>query len=488
VKQMNEKLQKDPVVQFVMKYRSRLTVGALLLAVLILALSVRMNTFWLPHWMGDQCHYVSLAMKIDKLGFDNYNLRKVDGKSINVTPDGKIQLIYPSLTDNPKSKGMILEGLEAYGIRYYDQPFFHKPPALSYMIMWSHKLFAPDKDKYTIVLTNIGKYLNKVKPAIFFKAQFYAAVVPLFFSIGLSLAAFAIGRLLFSSRVGIYAAFLMAIHPVSIMTSQKIWADDMLSFFVSLSFIALILSVKYKKDWLVALAGALCGIGVLTKQSAGYLVFGVFVFFFLTHKNSITGVISAVKAFFNRRSIIFTAFVLLVSGFWFYKIYTIYGNPLFLPTQPGIVDMDKTGWFKQMRSRPVGGILFLVQIPYLCPAFLFAYFTISQFIRETVKAVLRQAYDYRLVFLWVFVLTFYWNVRFEQEERLMLPVYPLLAVLAASAIERFRRDPGRFSKYFGNIYVREAIIIIFLIGCAIWAVPIGINTGIEQKILLRIPF
>ena len=120
----------------------KITITVLVIGILVFAFLVRRNTFWLPHWQGDQSHYLSLAMKLDNFGLDGYNLRGVKIKFIKFEPTGTLRLAYVLPLADPRQKGDILRGLEMFGIDYYDMPLYYKAPAFSYALFLSHKVFA----------------------------------------------------------------------------------------------------------------------------------------------------------------------------------------------------------------------------------------------------------------------------------------------------------------------------------------------------------
>lgn len=483
-------LKEDPIIKFIMRHGGVFKTAAILLMVLGVAVFGRINTFWLPHWMGDQCQYVSLAMKLDRFGFNHYNLRGVDVGYINFDEKKIFRLVYPKPAKDITSKGMMLEGLELVGISYYDQPFFHKPPAFPYLIMLSHRIFAMNKDLYTIVLTNIGPYLSKAKPKIFLDSQFYAVIIPFMFSLGMVVLAFTIGKMLFSDKIGLYAAFLFAIQPISIWTAHKIWADDMVSFFVNLSVILILAGYKYKKDWLLILAGLFCGIGVLTKQTAGYLVFVVILFFILANEKRLDDARNLPKILLDRRIIFFIASVAVVSVFWFIKINKVYHNPLYLPGQTDIAKQDITGWYKALAGRPPGAILFPAVIIYLCPLFVFLIVGIFECARNLIRLILKKSYEYRFIFLGLFVFVYYFFFKSDKEERLILPLMPAISVLAAYGIDRV--TPYIFPKgaknILGNKYFKGAVIGFAFFACAIYSIRWGYIASVNEWTLFMKPF
>ncbi|MBN1354527.1 MAG: glycosyltransferase family 39 protein [Candidatus Omnitrophica bacterium] len=462
----------------------------ILFAILGFAFQMRATTFWLPHWQGDQSHYISLAMKLEKLGFSYFNLRGINVGKIMLGKDNEVKIVYPVLNKDITSTGEILEGLHAVGIHYYDQPFFHKPPGFPYVLLFSHKLFAIDNLPYTVIASDIGRFLLRSRPVSLLKVQFWATLVPLAFGLGTILCTFLLGKTLFSYRTGLYASFMMAIHPVAIMTSQKIWADDMVAFFVILSVLTFILAIKRKSGWISLAAGISCGVAVLAKQTGGYLLIAVGIFSVLAYVSGISDTKSLLVTIFNKYFIMFSIGVFLVSGFWFIKIYMIYGDPLWQPTatQSDLSSVDVTGWFKVLRSRPPGWILYPIGIFYLCPLFIPAYCSLRDFISETWKLVKKKSYDYRFILLWVVILVFYFMLKGGHEHRRMLPVYPALAVLSGFYLDKFRMYSGKFSRYTGNRFVREFIILTLFTLCTLWSAPIGITASLTNKLLIQIPF
>jgi len=472
-----------------MKQKRNVVLAVLsVLAILCFALFVRMNTFWLPHWKGDQGQYLGLAMKLDIFGFSRYNLRGINFGFVDIGPDKKIKVGFVAPADNPDDTGDLLRILHMTGVHYYDQPFFHKPPGFPYALMVSHKLFARKGQPYAAVVTNIGRFIGKIKPRVLLDAQFYAVIVPLFFSLGLVLCTFFLGKILFSARIGLYAALMMAVNPVAVMTSQYLLADDMLSFFVTLSAILFITGIKRKQDWFILFGGVVCGMAVLVKQTGGYLLIAVWIFSVLSHTKKLSDVKSLPRIVFNKRFILFSAGVFLVSGFWFIKIYRIYGHPLWLPEQPVALQNEVRGWSAMLRARPPGWILYLTGAPYLCPLFAAVFLSLKDFVSEAANMIKKKACDYRVVLLWIVILTFGYMLRGGREHRRMLAVYPAVAVLAGYCLDRFRIYSGRFSGLLGNKRFRELVILMLFAVCALWSVPIGVKVALDNRMLLTVPF
>ena len=438
---------------------------------LVVHLALRYNTFWLSHFRGDQNHYTGLAMKLQELGFDDYNLRGID----MMPSDDKHQVYAVSLSKD--KEGSLMRSLKHSGAGYYDIPFFHKGPAFSIALMISHRIFSRSKD-YLLVQEHLGKQVFNTKPKYFFSSQFYAVIVPLFFSTILMLLTFYLGKMLFSYRIGFYAAFMMAVNPISILTSHKLWTDDMLSVFVTLSVILFFLAQKKDTLWLSFLSGISCGIAVLTKQNAGILFPGLIVYSILikrTFKHLITYGIG----------------LTLVSAPWFCKIYSIYKDPLYMPVNKDILQTDTTGWFKRISSRPPPFKLFTIGIPYLSPPFILFYATLKDFIpglRLWIPVERMSKERDNIMLLWFWILTFFLFLVFYtggDEHRRMLPAYPAIAVLSAYILNKLRIFIERL---FNNNILPEIIIIVILIASAFWSAPMGIATVMENDAIITKPF
>jgi 4-amino-4-deoxy-L-arabinose transferase-like glycosyltransferase len=457
--------------------------AAILIGIILFSVYLRHHTFWLPHWKGDQNQYLALALKLEKVGFNHFNLRGVDSKMIRLGKSRSIKLGMVKLARDLDSKGTFLFVLDMLGVNYYDQAFYHKPPGFPFMLMLSHKLFADKNQPYVVLISDLKQLVRKIKPYVFFQAQFWAAVVPLFFSLGLVLLTFFLGKVLFSYRVGLYAAFLMAMNPISIMTSQYLLADDMMAFFTTAAVLTYVLGFKKTKNWLILLSGLFCGVGVLAKQTAGYFLIAVWIFSIFYYWHKIKNVKSLPKVIFNKHFILASIGVFLVSGFWFMKIYQVYGNPLWRPPHPDVGDV---GWFKIVRNRPPGWILFSVGIPWLAPLFVFAYCSLRDFALSLINFFKRKSYDYKFIFPWTIIFVFGFMLRNSTEHRRMLPVYPLLAVFAGCYLSRLFFYLQRF-KWAKNRAIRESIILALFLLSAIQSLPIAIDVTFGKMLVLE-PF
>jgi Dolichyl-phosphate-mannose-protein mannosyltransferase len=457
-------------------------IPALLLLLIALHLTIRHYTFWLPHYRGDQVQYTALAMKLEHSGLKGFNLRNVDIYFTDQTKN--INAIMPSQNET----GVLLEQLKNSGVGYYDIPLFHKPPALPIAILLSKKILG-FPDNYLLVRYNLGKNVLTIKPSQYVLAQCYAVIVPLFFSLLLMCFTFLLGRILFSTRTGLYAAFMIAVNPISILTSYKIWTDDMVSAFVILSVLLYIISRKRNIAWLSLSSGLACGIAFLGKQSGGFILPAIVLYTFWVNRHFIIKDRKWSLFFFDRYLLCFFLGSAVLIAPWLYRVYTVYGDPLFLPVAKNMTEIDKTGWWKILNARPEPLILFTIGITYLSPAFVFCYVSLKKLIKGLLKtAKMTTVSEDNVILLWLWILTFAGIFIVKgggKEHRRMLPVYPAIAILAAYMLDLLR---GYLKDKTHYRLLPEMIIISILLFSAFWSVPIGLDAVFRNEALILKPF
>jgi len=443
-----------------------------LILLLLFALGIRHHTFWLAHWLGDQKHYLGLATKLERFGFNHYNLRGINIRYQAL--DKKRTLILGEVyAVAPDEQGAILKELAESGIKYYDLPLHHMAPGFPYTLILSRKLFKREGG-YSTVVSNLGGKVMRTKPRAFFKSQFYAVVVPLAFSLLLIFLTFHLGKQLFSARVGLYAAFLLAVNPVDILTSQKIWADDMLATFVVLSFILIVMAARKEKLYLALLAGASCGVATITKQTGGIALVAVWLHQIIQNKDKFKNLKQWPKVFFDKYFLLFSLGLLAISGYWFFKVAQTYGNPIYTPVQPDIFQTDKSTWFTMLEKRPSPLKFYLLGIPCLAPLFLLACLTLKDLVVKG-KACLEERNNIILLWLWFAVFLGLFSIFNAKEHRYMLPAYPAIAILSAYILQRIREFLTQFTD---RKIITDGAIIILLLLSAWWSIPIGMNTVI----------
>ncbi|MFH1478541.1 MAG: glycosyltransferase family 39 protein [Candidatus Omnitrophota bacterium] len=449
--------------------KNRLRTLIILGLILIFAGILRIHTFYIPHSHGDQVYYIGLAMKLEREGLKGYNLRSINTGLIE--KDGSIVAVIPS-KDN--RKGRLLEGLEKSNVLYYSkESISNMPPAYSFLLMLSHKIFKAD-GLYTLVNLPRGagaKIMRADKRAAIFSGQFYSVWISFIFSLTLIAVTFLLGRSLFNKNVGLIAAFLLAIAPVDILTSQRIWADDMAALFQALTILFFWLGEKRGKTYFTVFSGIAAGIACLTKGSGLFIVAIITIFFILKGKKG------TVPFFINKnlfsikkgnrplfqRILFFYIACIAVCGFWYIKIATVYGTPFYTPKQEGIE--YASSWFMMLANRPFYGQF--IYFVYLSPI-------LALFYWEAVYTFIKRVFtDERLlVLLWAFFYLAVLALVGGKEERYMLPAYPAICIFSALTLEnvRLKINSSNNLKALGIV-----IVALVLILCAVWSIKLGLS-------------
>ena len=453
---------------------------SLFLLILLLAVFLRRHTFDLPHYRGDQHHYIGLAFKLGTEGVSGYNLRGIDMYRHKDHPE---LVIVRTASD----KGHILKGLAQSGITYYDQPLHHMPFGFPLALMISHNLFAPG-EPYHMLAINDTKIIQEAPPGVGLRGlkfspavagkQYYSAIVPLFFSILMISCVYFISKLLFDNDwAALSAMFLMAISPIDILTSQKIWADDMTVGLAALGALLYLLALKKERSVLALAGGMACGLSVITKQNGVIIPIAIVCWHFANNWRALIKKETCLKVLLDKNLIFFGLGCVVSSGYWFYKVTLIYGNPLYKPLQTNLLEASKTAWFKMVHSRPKH--LYLLGIPYQNPLFVLAYIAPIWLWIDKVK-------QNKLLFptLWLVVSFVVAYKLMGGEHRYMLPAYPAFAILGAYSANRLRVILDRsLGLHSGSI-----LLVIALLTSAIWSVPIAMNVLFHNGALILKPF
>lgn len=451
----------------------------LLTLIIVLAASLRINTFWAPHVSGDEFHYLGMALKLDSCGLDGYNIRGLNYESFSL--DGKTRLIEIQMADDT-NRGMFLDDMYARGRGYYDNPLYNNAPGLSYLLMFSQKTLGKGNG-YFVSASNMGNKAKYFKPETVLKAQFYAVFWPFFFSLLFVLLSYIFGRMVFDRYVGLIAAFLIAVNPVSILVSQKLWGDEISGVFVLAAAILFYMGYK-KRSLLIGLfTGILIGIAVLFKQTAGFFIIALVVFYFWDNRKLLTS-LKGVKPFFINPFTIAMAFgFVIISSFWFLQVYEVYGEPIHKHI-PGNTIKDVFAITK--RNRPPGEFIYLIGIPFLSPFFIAAWAVFSKKIRHIIDS--NKQWVFQFIALWIFsyflILIIFFN---GKEHRYMLAVYPAIAVLSAFVINQIRIWGNKYTYNWKWLGANEFIVIALII-IAHWSVYFAMKVVYGGGVLILAPF
>ena len=452
--------------------------------ILLLAFLLRRHTFSLPHFRGDQHHYIALAYKLDIRGMTSYNLRGIDMYANRNYPD-LVQFAYSP------GKGNVLEALEAGNITYYDQPLHHLPFGFPAAIMFSHRIFSGKSPYFLVRSTEFDEVIAtspgsknlksiQIHQAVTAK-QFYSVVIPLFSSLLLITLVFFLSKELYDDKIAaLVAMFVMAINPIDILTSQKIWSDDMTAALAVLAVLLYIRSVN-RNNRILSLAGGLaCGLSAITKQSGAFILIIIVLWHYLSNFKDIFRKETALKTIFSPHLVLFIIGFTLASGWWFYKVYSVYGSPIYRPHQAGISSTAMIEWFRVVGRR--SPYIYLVGIPYQNPLFALAFLLpVWMFIeRSRIKSSF-------LLFLWMVVFLYIFQVYLGgggKEHRYMLPSYPAFAIAGAYVANKIRIYLDSRSRFWGG----SLILVLVLIYCAFWSVPMAYESLFNNDALILKPF
>ncbi len=458
----------------------KIAVFLVLLLILVFAFWIRSKAFWLPHWQGEQKHYVVLAMKLDKVGFGSgYNLRGTDlGNSI-LPENPPIELTYcrPALE---ALKGNFVQTLKMAGHSYYDEPLYYNPPLFPYLLMASHKLFANQALFYGVCTSNLGEKVRSVKPKIIFQAQFWAVIVPLFFNLGVIIMTFLFGVRFFNEKIGLWASFLMAVNPVSIFLAHRVGPEDMLTFFMALSLFLYLIFLQKKNYLGIAAAGFSGALAILTKQTGILLLVVILIVTYFEKSRGGKKISNWIPSEF----LVFFLVALTVSGFWFVKVWQTFGNPFHQPFSLSLaMKQDTTGWFNTVSHRPPPLLFFSFGVFFLMPVFSFALLMFRRFYRQCTGILTpldnRAAKVEAVFWIWILVFYFYfaepWHVlelSANQEHQFFYMVYPAIGVLSALGLESAR---ARWSKMINSDLVADLAVtgLLFLSGW--WGISLAMK-------------
>ncbi len=172
---------------------------------------------------------------------------------------------------------------------YFFAPLFKHPPVFTYLVAFSMKIFGESLASASYVSLGLG-----------------ALMIPLIYLIGATV---------FNRIVGLIAAILLWLDPVTIICSQKIWMDIPIAFFTLISALFFVLALKKDQDIFFILSGTASGLALNTKYS-GLLITFAFIAFALFYRRDLF-----LRIKFNFSLVL--PFILFLP--WLYWNYHVYG-------------------------------------------------------------------------------------------------------------------------------------------------------------------
>ena len=184
---------------------------------------------------------------------------------------------------------------------YFFLPLYKHPPLFTFLVALSMKAFEPTMLAAGFVSLLLGSLM-----------------VPL---------VYALAVMLFDRKTALLSALLMWLDPVMVISSQKIWLDMTIAFFMTLGVVIFYLAAQKKRDKLFIASGIAVGMAVLTKYT-GILAWAVILPYAFIYE----------KGLFRNKSFLWSLalpFIMLVP--WMIWNWEVYGVD-FLKVQMNIHD------------------------------------------------------------------------------------------------------------------------------------------------------
>ena len=425
-----------------------------LVFLILISVILRIPGFFLSHSSNDELIHTGLALKIDKYGAGvfrgRYNLYNID-----INPKNK--LLNLSLTG--KEIGKLVS---SFGY-WESHTLSHHPPLFSAFLALSHRVFARNKP-YFLADSLLG---TRDIPY-----QFYAGIVPFLFSILLIIATYLLGKILFNQELGLLSALLFSVTPVELLTSQKIWADDMASFFAILAVIFYFYGLKNNKNVFSCLSGISCGLSVLTKMNGYFIAVAIIIFHLWQNKRRLFNK-DIIDVVFQRGILLFVLFFILTTGAWGYVYLSTFGmQGFFIPFLPKVYRFSH-GFMGLVYTRP--WYTYFITMPLQFPIYFLIYPAIFYLFRERKK---------ELQFLFILLLVFLalLSIKENKEERYMLPCYPAIAIISSYALSKLNSSFGAGKRAF----FKGALMLLCIL--SVWfSIRLGLYSVFTRADLFTFP-
>jgi 4-amino-4-deoxy-L-arabinose transferase-like glycosyltransferase len=412
--------------------------------VLLLAALLRCGTFFIGHGTGDQIFYHAVAMKLEKEGLAGYSLQNVA-----LSPAGAATEI---VTTEDSDKTLLTFQRSHQGFYAYDQPLFHAPPLLPYMIMLVHRALAPDLPY---------RYQSYDRKGGFDSTELHLTLVPYLFSLLTVVTVYAWGLLLFDVRTALCAAILLSVSPMDILCASRVWPDALVSFGTCSSLLLYHWSSSRRSPWWAVAAGLLTGMAALVKVTGLFAIVIVLVHAMVSLERPEGQARS--KIIF--RPALFIGTALLVTLPWFLLVYQTYGTPFQIPFQRNIERVN--AWYAFVRHRP--WFMYPLDLLVQNPAWIL-------FLVAALDKTLETSTRY-LLLIWPLAIWFcfaafpVFSPMVGLENRYLLPAYPAMALLAAKGATSLYEKLAARPKATGY----KLALSGFLIAAALASATMGIQ-------------
>lgn len=456
------------------RYRSKIIH---VLFLLVVSTIFRLPIFFLSHNNNDELIHLSLAKKIENYGINVFEKKEYNLFYIERGFDRNNQLIV--ILDGEREIGSLLEGFFAER-----EELSHHPPALPFFIASSHKLFS----KSVVYLVNISNNLYlMLRNAPF---QFYACLVQFLSSLFLVLVTYLLGSMFFSHKVGIVSAIFLSFTPIELVTANKIWADDMTAFFAVLSVILYLYSLKINRPLYALFAGVSCGIAILAKMSAVYIIFSVLLFHLFENYRRTVNINNIRNFLFDKRILHFFSGAFIVIAWWF-NLYYSYFHISTARHYFTVRDVWEpwNNYFSVVNNRP--WYSYFILVPSQFPLYLLSYLFVMLFIMKNRIAVFKYLIDKKSRYLqffliWIAVTFIFLSLKPGKELRYMLIAYSAIAVISAYCLDLLyeflcNKNIGISSNLLRLIFISIVVLTI------VYSLTIALPRVLMRADLIPIP-
>lgn len=438
----------SPIIPASPKSSATYICKGLLIAFILLLFTYRVSdTLVSDHATGDQRAYLGIAMKLDRLGFGEYNLFHID----RIHSDGGVEYVY-----SKEHEGELIKAFRMEGIGFFGQPYYHTPPLISYLLLFSHRIFSPHAGYRVLFPASAIEMGLRQRLEI----QFYSSFVAVFFGFVLLITTFLLARTMFDYWIASLAMFLVAISPAVLLASERIWQDVPVAAFTAVTVLLLFRYFKSNNPTYFVLSVVAYSCALLTKNTALLLIPTLLltaVYFSYQRGNGIKKALieSSLKMG------LFFVLVLVLTFPWYSTAFSTWGTPFYNAGKEGISKIHPAFIFS--KSRP--WYTYLISLPSMLPLYLFGYYRVAKILvsRKFSKEHILAAWFLSL--LVALTLMTHFNEQLGPDSRYMLLAYPPLAILAAYQMIEFKDWLAlKFPRQLAHLAV-----ILSLIICAAWS-------------------
>jgi 4-amino-4-deoxy-L-arabinose transferase-like glycosyltransferase len=334
----------------------------------------------------------------------------------------------------------------------YHRPLHLQPPLFPTMIWISHGIFNRSMPYTSVDKSNAWSIFSH-PPWHFMRAQFYALIIPFFFSVLLLALVYLFCLHYFSYKEGLLALLILITSPLDFAVSSKLYADGILTTltFLSLSLYIRSLEKGTKHPMVMAiLAGFALGLSYLTKTTGILFAFGFIIVTFVWPEHNR----GFLKRLFDRRLLIAGLVTFLMTLPWNYLILKTYGyfpSPTpYDPTNP----WNQYVFGRSPLAYPLGTIWL---VPPLIVGWIYGVLRIFKPRINYLESTLFVTSAFYVLMFLIFQKTGAAGI----EERYLLPIYPLLIILSARGlIQILNQIKKSWLQNMGYAFVIVGLVIL----------------------------